>query len=93
LMDSIEVSVRSAFLRTDPRDGITKPKGLFAYAGQSITAVGALTLAKLLDAEALALGANVNTDALKWVMTSREFIALRKIKAGTGLNNLASIHR
>lgn len=68
-------------------DGITKPKGLFAYAGQSITAVGALTLDKLLDAEALALGANVNPDALKWVMTSREFIALRKIKAATGSNN------
>jgi HK97 family phage major capsid protein len=68
-------------------DGVTMPKGLFAYAGQSIPAVGVLTLDKLLDAEALALGANVNPDALKWVMTSREFIALRKIKtAATGSN-------
>jgi len=67
-------------------DGIVKPKGLFAYAGQSMTAVGALTLDKLLDAEALALSANVNVDALKWVMTSREFIALRKIKQQTGSN-------
>src|SRR5690606_371247 len=67
-------------------DGIVKPKGLFAYADQTISAVGALTLDKLLDAEALALGANVNTDALKWVMTSRELIALRKIKQGTGSN-------
>lgn len=68
-------------------DGVTMPKGLFAYAGQTIAAVGALTLDKLLDAEALALGANVDPEALKWVMTSREFIALRKIKtAATGSN-------
>ena len=68
-------------------DGVLLPKGLFVYAGQTIAAVGALTLDKLLDAEALALGANVNTDSLKWVMRSREFVALRKIKtAATGSN-------
>lgn len=68
-------------------DGVTMPKGLFVYAGQSMTAVGALTLDKLLDAEALALGGNVNTDSLKWVLTSREFVALRKIKTlATGSN-------
>ena len=67
-------------------DGIVKPKGLFAYAGQTLAVDAALTLDDLLDAEALALGANVNTDALKWVMSSRELIALRKIKAQTGSN-------
>ena len=68
-------------------DGILMPKGLFVYAGQTMAAVGALTLDKLLDAEALALGGNVNTDALKWVMRSREFVALRKIKtSATGSN-------
>jgi len=68
-------------------DGILMPKGLFVYAGQTMAAVGALTLDKLLDAEALALGGNVNTDALKWVLRSREFVALRKIKtAATGSN-------
>ena len=68
-------------------DGILMPKGLFVYAGQTMAAVGVLTLDKLLDAESLALGANVNTDSLKWVMRSREFIALRKIKtAATGSN-------
>ena len=65
----------------------TVPEGLFNYAGQSLTAIGALTLDDLLDAEALALAANVDPNKLKWVMTSREFIALRKVKAGTGLNN------
>ncbi len=67
-------------------DGIATPKGIFAYAGQTLAVGGPLTLDHLLDAEALALGANVNTDALKWVMTSRELIALRKIKQGTGSN-------
>ena len=65
----------------------TVPEGLFNYAGQSMTAIGTLSLDDLLDAEALALGANVNPDALKWVMTSREFIALRKIKALTSGSN------
>jgi HK97 family phage major capsid protein len=69
-------------------DGTTTPRGLFAYAGQSITAVGALTLDHLLDAEALVLGADVDPDdnGLRWVMTSREFAKLRKIKQGTGSN-------
>ena len=63
-------------------DGITKPKGLFAYAGQTLPVGGVLTLDHLLDAEGLALGANVNPAGLAWVMTSREFVALRKVKDG-----------
>ncbi|QDO88347.1 phage major capsid protein [Ornithinimicrobium ciconiae] len=64
----------------------TMPKGILNYAGQSITSVGALTLDHLLDAEALALAANVNPANLKWAMTSRELTALRKVKQGTGSN-------
>lgn len=65
----------------------TLPQGILNYAGQSITAVGALTLDKLLDAEALALAADVDPSNLKWAMTSRELTALRKIKtAATGSN-------
>lgn len=61
-------------------DGITKPKGLFAYAGQALPVAGALALDHLIDAEGMAMSANVNVDALVWVMTSREFTKLRKIK-------------
>jgi HK97 family phage major capsid protein len=67
----------------------TLPRGLFNYATQGPSAVGALGYDDLMDAEALAMGGNVNVDALKWVMTSREFTALRKIKAGTGSNQYA----
>ncbi|BBX69594.1 phage major capsid protein [Mycolicibacterium psychrotolerans] len=66
-------------------DGVTTPQGLFAWAGTQTLAVdGALALDDLHDAEALALGANVDPAAMRWVMTSRELIALRKIKATDG---------
>ena len=66
-------------------DGTTKPKGLFAYSGTQTVAVGgALTLDHLLDAQGKAMAANVNMDRTKWVLRSREFIALRKVKDTTG---------
>lgn len=66
-------------------DGISKPKGLFAYAGtQTVTVGGALTLDHLLDAQGKALGANVDLARTKWVMQSREFIKLRKLKDNDG---------
>lgn len=66
-------------------DGVTLPRGLFAYAGvQSINTVGALTLDVLLDAQGAALAANVNLPACKWILKSREFIKLRKLKDTSG---------
>ncbi|CAG7845777.1 hypothetical protein USB125703_02052 [Pseudoclavibacter triregionum] len=64
-------------------DGITTPKGLFAYSGvQNVKVDGALTLDHLLDAWGKALAANVNMSGLRWIMTPREFTALRKVKDG-----------
>lgn len=61
------------------------PKGILNYAGvQTMAGVGALTLDKLLDALALTYAANVDASRLRWLMTSREFIALRKLKGTTG---------
>lgn len=66
-------------------DGIETPQGLFAWAGTQTLAVGgALTLDHLHDAEALALGANVDPAGMRWVLTSRELIKLRKIKDADG---------
>lgn len=68
----------------------TLPKGLLNYAGtQSMTAVGVPTLDDLHDAEGLALGAEVDPTALKWLMNSRDFVNLRKIKQATGSNMYA----
>lgn len=77
--DTIDAQLLSA-----SGDGIVKPKGLFAYSGvQSVAVGGALTLDHLIEAEGKALAADVNADALKWVMTSREFTKLRKVKDGS----------
>lgn len=66
-------------------DGTTTPQGLFAWAGTQTLAIGGeLALDDLHDAEALALGENVDPTQLRWVMTSRELIDLRKIKATDG---------
>ena len=66
-------------------DGTTTPKGLFAWAGtQNVAVSGALTLDHLLTAWGLALSANVNMGALKWVLTPGDFVALRKVKDTTG---------
>lgn len=66
-------------------DGITTPRGLFAYTGvQNLPVGGALTLDNLHDAEALVLGANVDPSRVRWFMTSREFVGLRKLKSTDG---------
>lgn len=65
----------------------TLPLGLLNYAGvQNMTAVGVPDLDDLHDAEGLALGAEVDPSKLKWLMNSRDFMNLRKIKASTGSN-------
>ncbi len=64
-------------------DGVTIPKGLFAYAGQTLAVDGALSVDDMIDADALALGADVNLDSLVWVMNPVEFTGLRKIEEGT----------
>lgn len=66
-------------------DGVTTPKGLFAYSGvQTLAVGGALTLDHLHDAEGLVLAANVDPARVRWLMTSRDFVKLRKIKDTTG---------
>lgn len=66
-------------------DGTTTPRGLFAYTGtQNLAVGGALTLDHLHDAEGLVLAANVDPARVRWLMTSREFVRLRKIKDTTG---------
>lgn len=67
-------------------DGITTPKGLFAYSGiQKLDAGGAaLTLDHLLTAWGMALSADVNMSTLKWILHPSDFVALRKVKDNTG---------
>ncbi|MDH6283287.1 phage major capsid protein [Prescottella agglutinans] len=63
----------------------TQPLGILNYAGtQQMTAVGVPELDDLHDAEGLALGKEVDPTALRWIMHSRDFVALRKIKDSAG---------
>ncbi len=66
-------------------DGTTLPRGLFAYPGiQTLAVGGALTLDHLHDAEGLVLAANVDPAKVRWLIRSREFVRLRKVKDTTG---------
>jgi HK97 family phage major capsid protein len=63
-------------------DGITTPKGLFAYSGvQTVPVAGSISLDALLDAWSKALAANVSLSSLRWVMQP---VKLRKIKSTAG---------
>ena len=84
LVADVAAKVDAQFLSASG-DGITTPKGLFAWAGtQNVAVNGALTLDHLLTAWGLALSANVNMGSLKWALTPGDFVALRKVKDTTG---------
>lgn len=66
-------------------DGVTVPKGLFAWTGVNTIAVGgALTLDALLDGYGLALGAAANVNNMTLFVRPEDYMALRKIKDTTG---------
>lgn len=70
-------------LLSDDGDGITTPRGLFAYQGTQTLAVdGALTLDDVLAAQGLALGANVEAGRLRLILRPEQYMALREAKDG-----------
>jgi len=84
LVADVAAKIDTQFLSASG-DGTTTPKGLFAWTGTQTLAVGgALTLDHLHDAEGLVLSANVDPSRVRWFMTSREFVALRKVKDTSG---------
>ena len=86
LVADVAAKIDTQFLSASG-DGVTTPRGLFAYAGVQTLAVGgagALTLDHMLTAWGMALGENVNMAGLKWFLTPGDFVALRKVKDSTG---------
>jgi HK97 family phage major capsid protein len=66
---------------TQTSTGKDTPVGLLNSTGtQELTGIGAVNLDDLHDAEGLALAANVDPARLRWFMTSRDFVNLRKLK-------------
>ena len=64
-------------------DGITTPRGLFAYDGiTEVDAAGPLTLDVLLAAQGEALEANVNPESLRLLIRPADLMGLRALKDG-----------
>lgn len=64
-------------------DGITTPRGMFAWTGtQDVPVGGALTLDSILDGQGLALGANVDPARLRLFLRPSDYMALRAVKDG-----------
>ena len=63
----------------------TQPLGILSMPGvQSMAAVGVPSIDTLHDAEGLALGAEVDPTKLAWIMHSRDFVKIRKLKDSGG---------
>lgn len=70
-----------AQLYSDEGDGITTPRGMFAWEGtQDVPVGGALDLDAILDAQALALGSNVDQARLRLFLRPSDYMALRRAK-------------
>lgn len=86
LVKDVADKLDAAFIAGTGDTGTT-PLGILNYAGtQEIETVGAIDFDAILDAWGLLLSANANTAASKWLMRPETFVALRKVKQGTGSN-------
>src|SRR5699024_7833741 len=62
----------------DSGDGESTPQGIFAYEGtQNVPTDGPVTLANVLDAQGLALAANVDANRLRLLIRPDDYMALR----------------
>jgi HK97 family phage major capsid protein len=88
MMLDVAAKLDSAFLAStgDFVDGKrTTPLGILNYPGVvSLPAVGVPSLDDLHDAYGTALGQNADPTRMRWLLTSRDFITLRKIKDTSG---------
>lgn len=72
-------------LLSDTGDGVTTPRGLFAYEGvQTVPVDGPVDLDALMDGYGLALGANVDPAKLRLFIRPDTYMDLRKIKDNDG---------
>ena len=72
-----------AQLYSDSGDGVTTPRGMFAWEGtQDVAVGGALELDAILDGQSLALSANVDPARLRLFLRPSDYMALRALKDG-----------
>ena len=84
MVRDVAAKLDTAFIAGDGAQTATgkdTPVGLLNYPDtQEITGVGTPSIDDLHDAEGLALAANVDPSRLRWFITSRDFVNLRKLK-------------
>src|SRR5699024_577379 len=72
-----------AQLYSDAGDGVTTPRGMFAWEGtQDVAVGGALALDAILDGQAMALAANVDPARLRLFLRPGASMALRALREG-----------
>lgn len=66
-------------------DGVTQPRGLFAYEGtQTVNVAGPLDLDAMLEAQGLALEADAAVESSRWLIRPSDLTALRKLTDNDG---------
>lgn len=84
LVADVAAKIDAQFLSASG-DGVTTPRGLFAYEGtQDLALTGPLTLDAILEAQGLALGANVNPDGLTLFIRPEDYMGIRSVKDADG---------
>lgn len=85
LVADVAAKIDAQFL-SESGDGVTTPRGIFAYADtQAVPALtGPLTPDAILDAQALALGANVDPSRLVLFVRPEDYMSMRGIKDADG---------
>ena len=84
LVADVAAKLDAQFL-SDQGDGVTTPRGLFAYTGTTDTTVGGgLTPDVILDAQGRAMTANLDPTRMTLFIRPEDYIAVRSVKDGDG---------
>lgn len=85
MVKDVAAKLDAAFIAGSDTTGAT-PLGLVNYAGVQTIDAAPTGLDAIIDAWGALVGVGANTAASRWLMNPADFVALRKIKTGTGAN-------
>ena len=84
LVADVAAKLDTQFL-SDQGDGVTTPRGLFAYEGVTDTAVdGPITPDVILEAQGVAMGRDLNPGSMTLYMRPEDYVSMRGIKDADG---------
>lgn len=85
MVRDVAAKIDAAFIAGDGGSGTT-PLGIVNYTGAQSVASAPTSLDAILEAWGALVGVGADTAASRWLMNPADFVALRKIKQGTGSN-------